>query len=213
MVLQLLRFSVLVSLVRLPLMLDARTVKESPQVIVSVLNNAGVDDATVLLAEKMVSQIYEPTGSSITWKNCPAQRETRLDRCIQTVDNRHLVLNIEHQARTLDADIYGVAFLGEDGSGAYCDVFYDRIAELHHRGRASEATILGIVAAHELGHLLLGSHAHSSIGIMRPQLQAKDFWVPELGATTFSRQQTQKISDRLVRTQAQRDSKSQGRGL
>ena len=159
MVLQLLRFSVLVSLVGLPFILDARTVEERPKVLVSVFNNAGVDDATVLLAEKMASQIYEQAGLSIIWKNCLAQAEPKRERCIQTVDNRHFVLHIEHRARTLETDIYGVAFLGEDGSGVFCDVFYDPIAELHRRGRASEATILAIVAAHELGHLLLGSHS------------------------------------------------------
>ncbi len=44
-------------------------------------------------------------------------------------------------------------------------------------------------------------------------LQDKDFWVPELGSTTFSPQQTQRISDRLVRIQAERGSKSHGTGL
>lgn len=124
MVLQLLRFSVLVSLVGLPFILDARTVEERPKVLVSVFNNAGVDDATVLLAEKMASQIYEQAGLSIIWKNCLAQAEPKRERCIQTVDNRHFVLHIEHRARTLETDIYGVAFLGEDGSGVFCDVFY-----------------------------------------------------------------------------------------
>ena len=213
MVLQLLRVSVLVSLVGFPLMLDARTFEEHPQVLVSVLNDAGVDNATVLSAEKIASRIYEQAGLSIIWKNCLAQPALKSERCIQTVDNRHLVLHIEHRARTLEIDIYGIAFLDEVGLGAYCDVFYDRIAELRHRGRASEATILGIVAAHELGHLLLGSHAHSPVGIMRPQLQDKDFWVPELGTTTFSHQQTQRISDRLVRIQAERGSKSHDPGL
>lgn len=212
MVLQLLRVSVLVSLVGFPLMLDARTL-EDPQVFVSVLNDAGVDNVTVLSAEKLASWIYGQAGLSIIWKNCLAQPELKSERCIQTVDNRHLVLRIVHRSRTLETDIYGVAFLDEFGSGAYSDVFYDRIAELHHRGRASEATILGIVAAHELGHLLLGSHAHSPVGIMRPQLQEKDFWVPELGTTTFSHQQTQRISDRLVRIQAERVSKSHDTGL
>jgi hypothetical protein len=212
-VLQLLRISVLVSLVGFPLILDAGTFEEHPQVFVSVLNDAGVDNATVLSAEKIASRIFEQAGLSIIWKNCLEQPELKSERCIQTVDNRHLVLHIEHRARTLATDVYGIAFLDEGGSGAYCDVFYDRIEELHHRGRASEATILGIVAAHELGHLLLGSHAHSAIGIMRPQLQDKDFWVLELGSTTFSHQQTQRISDRLVRIQADRDSKSHGTGL
>lgn len=213
MVLQLLRVSVLVSLVGFPPMLDARTVEEHPQVFVSVLNDAGVDNVTVLSAEKLASWIYGQAGLSIIWKNCLAQPELKSERCIQTVDNRHLVLHIVHRSRTLETDIYGIAFLDEFGSGAYCDVFYDRIAELHHRGRASEATILGIVAAHELGHLLLGSHAHSPVGIMRPQLQEKDFWVPELGTTTFRHQQTQRISDRLVRIQAERGSKSHDTGL
>ena len=86
MVLQLLRFSVLVSLVGLPFILDARTVEERPKVLVSVFNNAGVDDATVLLAEKMASQIYEQAGLSIIWKNCLAQAEPKRERCIQTVD-------------------------------------------------------------------------------------------------------------------------------
>jgi hypothetical protein len=212
-VLQLLRVSVLVSLVGFPLMLDARTFEEHPQVLVSVLNDAGVDNATVLSAEKIASRIYEQAGLSIIWRNCLMQPALESERCIQTVDNRHLVLHIGHRARTLEIDIYGIAFLDEVGLGAYCDVFYDRIAELHHRGRASEATILGIVAAHELGHLLLGSHAHSPVGIMRPQLQDKDFWVPELGTTTFSHQQTQRISDRLVRIQAERGSKSHDPGL
>ncbi len=202
MVLQLLRVSVLVSLIGFPLMLDARTFEEHPQVFVSVLNDAGVDNTTVLSAEKMASRIYEQAGLSIVWKNCLAPPELKSERCIQTVDNRHLVLHIEHRARTPATDIYGIAFLDEVGSGAYCDVFYDRIAELHHRGKASAATILGIIAAHELGHLLLGSHAHSPIGIMRPQLQGRDFWVLELGSITFSHQQAQKISARLVRIQA-----------
>jgi hypothetical protein len=213
MVLQRLRFSVLISLVGLTLTLDARTVEERPKVLVSVFNDAGVDDSIMLLAEKMASQIYAQAGLSIIWKNCLAQRELRREKCVQTVDSRHVVLHIEHQARTLGTDIYGVAFLGEDGSGVFCDVFYDPIAELHRRGRASEATILAIVAAHELGHLLLGSHAHSPIGIMRPQMRARDFWTPELGTTTFSREQTQKISARLVRINAESVSKSHGAGL
>jgi hypothetical protein len=79
----------------------------------------------------------------------------------------------------------------------------DRILKLHRRGKASEARILGVVAAHELGHLLLGSDAHSSIGIMRPQLQEKDFSAAEPGATTFSLQQRRRISDRLARIQAE----------
>jgi hypothetical protein len=212
-VLQLLRFSVLMTLVGLPVIVNARTVEENQSVLVSVFNDAGVDDATVLVAEKMVSQIYEQAGLLVVWRNCVSEPGPRRQGCIGTVDNRHLVLHIEHNTQTLGADAYGVAFLGEDGSGSYCDVFYDRIVALYQRGRASEAKILAIIAAHELGHLLLGSHAHSPIGIMRPQLQAKDFWKPEPGGITFTPRQTQRISNRLIRIQAQADSKAHRAGL
>ena len=73
MVLQLLRVSVLVSLVGFPLMLDARTFEEHAQVLVSVLNDAGVDNAA-LSAEKIASRIYEQAGLSIIWKNCSCSR-------------------------------------------------------------------------------------------------------------------------------------------
>lgn len=193
---------VVVSIIGLAPLLDAHPVVDHPEVLVSVFNDAGVDGTTILHFEETASRIYKQAGVSIFWNNCSLQPGPEFERCLPPLDDRHLVLHIEHQARTLATDIYGVAFLGQDGLGAYCDVFYDRIVTLHQASMASKATILGIVAAHELGHLLLGSQAHSSIGIMRQQLQEKDFSVPELGATTFSRQQTRKMLDRLARIQA-----------
>jgi len=179
-------------------MLDGQPVVDHPEVLVSVFNDAGVEGKTILRFEEIASRIYEQAGVSIIWKNCRLQSELRFQRCSPPPDDRHLVLHVEHQPRSSATDMYGVAFLGQDGSGVYCDVFYDRIVKLHQASMASEATILGIIAAHELGHLLLGSQAHSSIGIMRPQLLQKDFSVPELGATTFSRQQARKMLDRLA---------------
>jgi hypothetical protein len=174
-----------------------REAQDHLQIVVSVFNRAGVDQATVLGAEKTAAKIYKQVRVAIVWKNCRTQAEPELDPCEPTTDRGQLVLNIEHRLRTATADAYGVAFLGDDGWGKFCDVFYDRILELHHGGRASEATILGIVVAHELGHLLLGSHSHSDTGIMRPQWQSRDFLTSEF-ATNFSRQQGQKMCDRLA---------------
>ena len=187
----------LLSLIGLSEMVVARTAEDRPQILVSVINDAGVGVKTVQHAEEMASRIYKQAGVSIVWNNCPAQPDLAPAHCIQTVDGHHLVLRIERQPSTLSSDAYGVAFLGADGAGAYCDVFYDRIADLHRRGRASEAAILGVVAAHELGHLLLGSHSHALAGIMRPQLTEQEFSTAEIGLAAFSHQQSQKIAGRL----------------
>ena len=190
-----LRIGMLLGLIGISGLVAARTSEDHPRVVVSVINNADVDVKALEQAEEVASRIYQQAGLSIVWNNCAIQ--TGAGRCIWSVDSHNLVLRIERQPRTLSNDAYGVAFLGADGNGAYCDVFYDRIVDLHRRGRASQAAILGIVAAHELGHLLLGSHAHSSAGVMRPQLAEREFSTPGFGLAVFNHQQAQRITGRL----------------
>jgi hypothetical protein len=60
----------------------------------------------------------------------------------------------------------GIAAPSEVGTQASASVFYDRVEELAKGGTAPVAVILGHVAAHEIGHLLLGSNSDSSLGLM-----------------------------------------------
>jgi hypothetical protein len=63
--------------------------------------------------------------------------------------------------------VAGRAFLDNHTASIY----YDRLPRIPG-GRASAsdtATVLGCVIAHELGHLLLGSHGHTVDGIMKGQ--------------------------------------------
>jgi len=60
-------------------------------------------------------------------------------------------------------DVLGYALLDEKGTGYYAYAILDHIQALEQRlGLA----LMGDVFAHELGHLLLGSNAHSVSGIM-----------------------------------------------
>jgi hypothetical protein len=166
-----------------------------PQVVVSVFNDAGVEERTLLAAENTASQIYHQAGLELAWESC-GKEEGR--PCTDPAGPAHVALRIEHQPRSLAADVYGVAYLGDNGVGSYCDLFYDRIAALYRQGKVSEGRILGIIAAHELGHLLLGSHAHSAMGIMRPQWQPQDFGDSIQSLRCFSRQQVQTMAQKLA---------------
>jgi hypothetical protein len=194
-----LRVGMVASLAALSVLAEGRSkdreVAGSQHIVVAVFNRAGAPAETVLRAETMAAKIYESGGLVIHWKNCSIEEQPNLERCGGANNPGELVLNIEHQGQTGSADAYGMAFLGQDGRGKFCDVFYDRILELHHSGRASEETILGIVAAHELGHLLLGLGSHSDTGIMRPQIQSQNFLAPEFGFQ-ITPQQLQKIRER-----------------
>lgn len=193
-----LRVGLVASLVTLSVLAEGRgkdrEVAGSQQIVVAVFNRAAPAE-TVLRAETIAAKIYEPAGLVIDWRNCSTKEQPNLERCGAANNPGELVLNIEHRGQTGRADAYGMAFLGQDGRGKFCDVFYDRVLELHHGGRASEETILGIVAAHELGHLLLGLGSHSGTGIMRPQIQSQNFLAPEFGFQ-ITPQQLQKIRER-----------------
>jgi hypothetical protein len=57
--------------------------------------------------------------------------------------------------------------------------------------------LLGTVAAHELGHLLLGSHAHSSIGIMTPHWEPETLRRMNMGGLLFTREQASRMQERI----------------
>jgi hypothetical protein len=108
-------------------------------------------------------------------------------------------LHIVPTGKTSTDSVFGVSFLGEDGSGKYSNVFYERVAEAHHEWGANLAALLGTVAAHELGHLLLGSHAHSYIGIMAPVWEGESLRQIAMGGLHFTQEQSSLMRTRLGR--------------
>jgi len=63
------------------------------------------------------------------------------------------------------------------------------VERMHSEWRASLASLLGCVAAHEIGHLLLGSNSHAPLGIMRAHWQAKEIQQMSMGLLVFSPRQ------------------------
>lgn len=54
-----------------------------------------------------------------------------------------------------------------EGYSSHAYVFYHKIQEFARGVTVSRPELLGMVFAHEIGHLLLGSNSHSPRGIMR----------------------------------------------
>jgi hypothetical protein len=107
------------------------------------------------------------------------------------------VLHIVPTGKTSSDLVFGLAFLDEDGRGKYGDVFYNRIAEAHHESGANLSLLLGTVAAHELGHLLLGSHAHSYAGVMTPVWRGDVLRRMDMGRLLFTPEQASVMKARI----------------
>jgi hypothetical protein len=160
-------------------------------IIVFVNDGAGLDRSTLRRAEAEATRLLRPSGIQIRWRNCAETRD-----CRRPPRSKEFVLHIVPQGTVRSDMVFGEAFLGPDGNGKYADVFFDRLRNV--KG-INIAQLLGAVAAHELGHLLLGSHAHSLIGIMEPSWDAQSLRRISMGDLTFTPEQLRSIRNRLVR--------------
>jgi len=84
---------------------------------------------------------------------------------------------------------------GSGGRLAY--VFADRVNQLARLKQANEGQLLGIVIAHEIGHMLLGP-PHATTGLMRPMCDRRQLRAIALGQLRFTPDEEAIIRHRSV---------------
>jgi hypothetical protein len=166
---------------------------ETPSLTVAVHNHADVSTSTLAEAERTASLIFKKTGVEVEFVNCDAgfQAGQRDPSCQVTKFPDHLQLALAQRSRNLTDSIFGVSYLGDDGSGCYSNVFLGPAEELHERVHVGLGALLGHVMAHEIAHLLLGTNAHSPLGIMRAHWDERDLANISRGQLLFSAAQGQ----------------------
>lgn len=169
------------------------------RITVLVNDSAGVPTDVLRQAEQEAGRIFRPAGVEVSWMNCGEEPVKEDGACREVPGANRFVLHIVPNGKTSTDLVFGVAFLGEDGTGKYCNVFFDRIQEGHRNVGASTAQLLGTVAAHELGHLLLGSHSHSRWGIMEPVWKEEALRQTGMGTFLFTAEQGELMRERIER--------------
>jgi hypothetical protein len=166
------------------------------EIRVLVNNSAGILVATLNQAQVEASRIFRAAGIEIEWVDCPGTA-VEDDACRRVPGSNDFVLHIVAKGRTSSDLVFGLSFLGEDGAGKYSDIFYDRVQQAHRELGADVPTLLGTVAAHELGHLLLGLHAHSYAGIMAAVWKEEALRNLRMGSLQFSGDQADRMRARI----------------
>jgi len=149
-------------------------------ITVMLQNRAGVPQELLRRAEGEASRIFGVAGIGVSWNDCSSTHD-----CHHAPGPNEFVLSIVADGKGCSDQAYGVAFLDPDGNGKYADVFFKRIEREESLGGANLSRLLGAVAAHELGHLLLGSNAHSYAGIMSPIWGENILHSAEMGSLLF----------------------------
>jgi hypothetical protein len=165
-----------------------------PNLQVSVFNRAEVPEDKLMQAEARAEKIMSRAGIDLTWLNCPvsASGTARLpaptisESCRAIHYPAHVAITILERPRNASADTFGHAFLNEQGSGSYIDVYYERVSALRSESTIAPAEVLGCVIAHEIGHLELGLDSHSKSGLMRAHWDSQSLFDAAKGQLLFS---------------------------
>ena len=174
--------------------------RQRPTVRISVYNDAGINRGTILRAEVDAARIFHEAGIETEWKNCGAEDiavSQAGKQCGEAVYPTKLVLRISRRSRGLASEAFGVAYLSQDGQGAYCNVFVEPMEALQKIYPANMDAVLGHVAAHEIAHLLLGAHSHSPNGLMRAHWSSQTLHQVQLGILGFNPAPSVAMAERL----------------
>ena len=159
---------------------------------VQVYNWANVTPAALQRAQGVAGEVLAEAGVQLRWINCPCDKPRPN---ATTLSLRIIPKLFGSMTSTFRSDHLGFAAVTAKG-GVLATVFYDRIQSVGKGGDL--ANLLGLATAHELGHLLLGSNAHTAEGIMRPYWTRKLLRQADSKQLRFSLEQSQAIRSRII---------------
>jgi len=155
--------------------------------VIRVNNVVGIEAGLLQFAEVRATDVFSQIGVQLRWVDAATLVREHIDpMCTLALVNVHQ--NPGPYSDVQDALGYAAPQLHRAW------IFWDRIIALNSRS-TSLAIVLGDAIAHELGHLMLPTRAHSAEGIMRPNVEFR-FRSTE----TFTKSQARDILKGLEQT-------------
>ena len=180
----------------------------TPEIVVHVHDYVQMSQETLMRAEEVTSGILREAGVEVVWVNCnfgiiAEQREPGCAGQPTTVD---LVMNLIDQIQPLSPNLreidMGVAVVpsgGRNGDVAYLSIH--QATSIARQCSVSLETLLGLGAAHELGHLLLGENAHTPSGLMKARWSPRELELGSHGKLLFTAAQSDHIRRNILARQ------------
>jgi hypothetical protein len=133
-------------------------------------SNAVKDLATTFAS---AAAILEEAGVGVTWIRCDvAFVERDANPCLRPLAANELAIRfVRLPPHLVDQNLVTLGDSLVDTrlrTGALATIYVTRVATLAGRCHVDVQTLLARATAHEIGHLLLGTTAHASAGLMRP---------------------------------------------
>jgi hypothetical protein len=170
-------------------------------VTIRVYDSAGVTPRDRTAALKVAGAILSRAELEATWIVCtPARDGKSQPGCDAAPASHELVVRLTYSSPTAEdgnSRAFGYSLIDATTStGTLSTVFVDRVDWLAATGKAVRADVLGRAIAHEIGHQILGSNAHSPRGLMRETWTADELTRNRAEDWQFSREQRAALHSR-----------------
>ena len=167
---------------------------ETTQIMVRLFNRSSVTVAIVNEGESQAGEILRRAGIDVSWMNC----DEAAPECVEEPSATNLIFTIVKQGSGMGSkEVLGIAVQDSAGSGAYGYIFENKLNEVSGQNHIPAARLLGYAMAHELGHLLKGSHSHSPTGIMSCLWSKYELAELSRGALWFTSKDAEVMHSRL----------------
>lgn len=145
---------------------------------VTVVNYAGLPAAQLDATLSTIERLLGEAGLRLRWARCAPARSGLAAACSAPPEGGAFVLRLLTSApapvSTGRAARLGFAALDDRGRGVIATVYVDRVGRLGRTSAVSPPWLVGLVASHELAHLLLGTAEHATRGVMQAGWSSTD---------------------------------------
>jgi hypothetical protein len=160
-----------------------------PLLALCVTDLAGISSDAFHRAAQEVPMIYRGAGVRTVWAGPSSKPSMRVDAEVAIILLSETIAEGQVAELGLRHDDLGYAI--RPALRAY--ILWPRIRDVELQFSRDAGEVLGLVIAHEVGHLLLPDDDHSPLGIMRSEIDLRSRHRPY-----FTRPQVERIHERLA---------------
>ena len=135
--------------------------------VVRTYDSAGVSDRAFLHARESAGVTLAAVGINPIWRPC------HVKGCVSKPKPHEVIIRLVKATASSARGSLGFSAVDVvQHAGTLATVYVDRVDELAAQAGVDRGDLLGLVIAHEIGHLILGTVEHSPFGLMRATWKA-----------------------------------------
>jgi hypothetical protein len=171
-----------------------------PEIHIRLVDFAGIPEKVRTQAEAVVVTIFRRAGLELDFVECLSADAQPCRQPPSEADFWLQILNQRPKNPIRDAAGFAVLVRSHRPGDSYAAVSYPMVQSAALELDAPVAAVLAATMAHEIGHLLLNSSAHSRTGVMSPRLDRPRILLFESGELLFTRDEVARLSQRATRS-------------